>query len=631
MIDLSRAEVVLADILMEHEALLDEARGFGLRTAALPRGLMPVKEAQKVVADMGANLEKLDKFYNGLMFGTREVPKELAGEFDALLTKAKKAREKCELDVKKAREALEKHEDLLVGEAFQEAFEAVRIAIVDFDPADDVDLDFKTELFLDKEPSYAVGVVLIKRGGQVPFKVHVGYRAEDDFFYGNIEVPARYKTFQNVVKKNGRTKLPAFVRELTEQLKALADAQAPGLFKSRKKVELTLVDPEVVRAELKKAADVHLAAAFGSGKTETNLVVSVDSSGTSATGRLSWDGWGWDQELNSLADAESKFRHYEGRRARLAEKFQAPLANGQVWEAAPRPGPWSYKIGIWSAYGYHSPQIFSTIEQLKAVWPAEWDYKPTLTAVRERARQYAIPVDPKSRDVRSLVDAIRRKTKPPKGFRVASSPVDVTFTLVGKVKKGAVERVADAFLSRQAGADSFGVYSPGKDVRQAFRDAVSNAQHDRGHGGYTGTIAEKHSYKVRREEPFVWNGRWPMPEDMRRFLEQDDRAGSPCDDKWGPACAVPVSEEKVLAKEDVVVTVEARDEAEARRKGILLIKAKGRVPPKATILVEVPEGTKGLTLENKGARVSTWSVKGVRKQSIVGEITGWYFYGTASS
>ena len=38
-----------------------------------------------------------------------------------------------------------------------------------------------------------------------------------------------------------------------------------------------------------------------------------------------------------------------------------------------------------------------------------------------------------------------------------------------------------------------------------------------------------------------------------------------------------------------------------------------------------------MKLTNKGARVSTWEVTGVRKQSLVGEITGWLFYGIASS
>jgi len=103
-------------------------------------------------------------------------------------------------------------------------------------------------------------------------------------------------------------------------------------------------------------------------------------------------------------------------------------------------------------------------------------------------------------------------------------------------------------------------------------------------------------------------------------------------DKWGEAFAIPVSEEKVLAKDTVTVTVEARDADEARRKGILLIKATGRVPHGgASIVVDVPAGTTGMKLMNKGARVSTWEVTGVRKQVLVGEITGWLFYGYASS
>ena len=36
----------------------------------------------------------------------------------------------------------------------------------------------------------------------------------------------------------------------------------------------------------------------------------------------------------------------------------------------------------------------------------------------------------------------------------------------------------------------------GENARDAFRHAVQEAQYENGHGGYTGTIAEKHNYKM---------------------------------------------------------------------------------------------------------------------------------------
>lgn len=48
------------------------------------------------------------------------------------------------------------------------------------------------------------------------------------------------------------------------------------------------------------------------------------------------------------------------------------------------------------------------------------------------------------------------------------------------------------------GATTFSTYGYGKTAQDAFRQAVEQAQWDYGHGGYTGTIAEKHSYVVAR-------------------------------------------------------------------------------------------------------------------------------------
>jgi len=46
------------------------------------------------------------------------------------------------------------------------------------------------------------------------------------------------------------------------------------------------------------------------------------------------------------------------------------------------------------------------------------------------------------------------------------------------------------------GAAPFKVLAWGKDAGSAFARAVSEARYQSGHGGYTGTIAEKHSFKV---------------------------------------------------------------------------------------------------------------------------------------
>ena len=46
------------------------------------------------------------------------------------------------------------------------------------------------------------------------------------------------------------------------------------------------------------------------------------------------------------------------------------------------------------------------------------------------------------------------------------------------------------------GGTTFITFSYGKDVREAFQRAVKEAEHTYGHGGYTGTIAEKTKYRT---------------------------------------------------------------------------------------------------------------------------------------
>lgn len=93
------------------------------------------------------------------------------------------------------------------------------------------------------------------------------------------------------------------------------------------------------------------------------------------------------------------------------------------------------------------------------------------------------------------------------------------------------------------GADEFWVIAEGKTAADAFRTAVKEAQYEHGHGGYTGTIAEKRTFKVipvpaetvptefaRKVGDDTWNGKDPYG----------------YGDKWGPALCVKVSESSFL-------------------------------------------------------------------------------------
>lgn len=81
------------------------------------------------------------------------------------------------------------------------------------------------------------------------------------------------------------------------------------------------------------------------------------------------------------------------------------------------------------------------------------------------------------------------------------------------------------------GAASFqnGAWLPkGKTVQEVFWGVVQRAQHEYGHGGYTGTIAEKGSVVLRVEAPFTDR------EEVLAFMDSDLEEA----DKYGPAHAV---------------------------------------------------------------------------------------------
>jgi len=79
------------------------------------------------------------------------------------------------------------------------------------------------------------------------------------------------------------------------------------------------------------------------------------------------------------------------------------------------------------------------------------------------------------------------------------------------------------------GAQQFETKGTGITPREAFSDAVDRARYLHGHGGYTGSLAEKSSYTLLD----------PGTEDPQAFVRRLMDDGDPrIDDKWGPAGCV---------------------------------------------------------------------------------------------
>lgn len=83
------------------------------------------------------------------------------------------------------------------------------------------------------------------------------------------------------------------------------------------------------------------------------------------------------------------------------------------------------------------------------------------------------------------------------------------------------------------GAGTFDAYAKGKTASEAFDRAVKEAQHMHGHGGYTGTIAEKDSFVLIGKTDTLKGARALS---NRLISDEDPRV----DDKWGPAGCIEI-------------------------------------------------------------------------------------------
>lgn len=98
------------------------------------------------------------------------------------------------------------------------------------------------------------------------------------------------------------------------------------------------------------------------------------------------------------------------------------------------------------------------------------------------------------------------------------------------------------------GASDFYQHIEGADVRTAFNQAHQEAQYEYGHGGYTGSLAEKHNYIIISSLPVALD-------DARRTAQQLISDNDPrISDKWGPAGAIAVHNALTTATRRVELT-----------------------------------------------------------------------------
>jgi hypothetical protein len=99
------------------------------------------------------------------------------------------------------------------------------------------------------------------------------------------------------------------------------------------------------------------------------------------------------------------------------------------------------------------------------------------------------------------------------------------------------------------GASTFITAARGGDVSEAFNTGCREAAHESGHGGYTGTLAEKHTFVVISAQPMLEHDATALAHKMIR--ERDPRI----EDKWGPAGAIAFGDAAVLSTRTATVTL----------------------------------------------------------------------------
>lgn len=92
------------------------------------------------------------------------------------------------------------------------------------------------------------------------------------------------------------------------------------------------------------------------------------------------------------------------------------------------------------------------------------------------------------------------------------------------------------------GATEFMITSRGETSTRAFKAAVDRAAYEHGHGGYTGTIAEKGEF-VEIRPPADRKTIQDLYDYANELLNDDDVRIS---DKWGPAGCIKLKEGEYL-------------------------------------------------------------------------------------
>ncbi len=167
------------------------------------------------------------------------------------------------------------------------------------------------------------------------------------------------------------------------------------------------------------------------------------------------------------------------------------------------------------------------------------------------------------------------------------------------------------------GANSFETYRDGANAETAFAEAVEAAAWEHGHGGYTGTIAEKGDFIIITEQPMSYDEATRLARDL---LTRNDPRGA---DKWGPAGAIPVKQTTRTVRLDNLPTPALGGSPDRQLAWV------SRIARHRGLITDTEVATDGYRLFPEG-----FSLTVAKDPAVVvaqTEPDGWLFFGWASS
>lgn len=186
------------------------------------------------------------------------------------------------------------------------------------------------------------------------------------------------------------------------------------------------------------------------------------------------------------------------------------------------------------------------------------------------------------------------------------------------------------------GATDFTHLVQHSDAHRAFAMAVSEATHEHGHGGYSGTIAEKDGFAIIDRTVRSRAAAYRYVSDIVEASWQEDDDRFPADvtrivnDKWGPAAAIPVSLSTEETERTLTITVNVEPERKLDRGTVEnVLRAEGKLKAREILLrhnVSLDTQTRIRTERTKGKVVTRYfyaNELGWHVRSNRGQRTNW--------